>query len=728
MYGQRMRGRWTLVRLKGRPEEGDNWLLIKKKDVHAEPGQPEGLVERFLDSVISGRSVDDPSLVEESSEQQSMQARAPVDARPMLAQRSETLPEGEAWCFELKLDGIRAICWAVPDGDVQVFSRRGHRLEAAFPEIAESLELLARRGGCEFVLDGEIVAASPEGGPRFEDLQPRFNLREPAEIASGARAQPAEMYIFDLLWLDGEDLRNEPLSDRKDQLRRLLKSAGHRLHYVAHDVTRGGSMKERARREGFEGVVAKRLKSRYRSGERTPDWVKFKELARQEFVVGGWTEPQGGRHGFGALVVGFYDDVDGEAQLRCAGRVGSGFSDADLASIFQRLSELEQPESPFAQVPDDVKGAHWVRPELVAEVKFQEWTREERLRQPVFLGLRADIEPIRVVREGRAQEVAKGPAVEVSPDISALIQTLEALEKAGDDGDVVVEGRRLKVTNLSKVFWPDVGATKGELMRYYLAVAPAIIAAVDGRPLTLERYPNGITGEMFYQQRMPGPIPDGVRTVTLEVDGEPAERVVGGDLYTLLYTTQLAAISQHIWPSRLASLEDMDYSVLDLDPGEGVPFEAVREAALATREQLERLGLRGYAKTSGASGIHVVVPLQAGTNYDTGRLLAELIANLVARAHPDLTTVQRVVSRRGTRVYLDFLQNRRGSTVASAYSVRPRPGATVSAPLAWHELESSFAPDDFSIRSFRDRLDRVGDLWASCRIDANDVREVLEIL
>jgi bifunctional non-homologous end joining protein LigD len=233
---------------------------------------------------------------------------------------------------------------------------------------------------------------------------------------------------------------------------------------------------------------------------------------------------------------------------------------------------------------------------------------------------------------------------------------------------------------------------------------------------------------MFYQQKMAGPVPEAVQTVTLEVDGEPAERVVGGDLYTLLYTVQLAAISQHVWPSRLGSLDEMDYTVLDLDPGEGVPFAAVRQAALATREQLERLGLRGYPKTSGASGMHIVIPLEAATSYETGRLLAELVAQLVAQSTPDLTTVQRVASKRGPRVYLDFLQNRRGATLASAYSVRPHPGATVSAPLSWAELETDLQPTDFDLRSMAERVDAVGDLWVACRTDANDVREVLEVL
>lgn len=727
LYGERLRGRWTLVRMKGKPGEGDdNWLLIKKKDVYAEPGEPEGLVERYLDSVVSGREVDDPSLVEQ--EQDGSSVAPPVDVRPMLAQPGGTLPRGEAWCFELKLDGIRAIAWADKVARPRIYSRRGGRLDEKFPEVADAIELLARRCGRAFVIDGEIVATTAEGGPRFQDLQPRFNLKDSLEIQRMARSQPAEMYVFDLLWIDGEDLRDAPLSDRKERLRTLMKDAGYGLHLVLHEVASGVEMQERARREGWEGVIAKRLKSRYRSGERTQDWLKVKELDRQEFIVCGWTEPQGGRRGFGALVVGYHEGEGEGKRLRCAGRVGSGFSQEDLESIKGRLDQSAVDECPFAEVPEDLKDAHWVRPELVAEVKFQGWTREDRLRQPVFLGLRTDVEPVSVTRDAGATRLEKGPAIEVTTELASLIQVLEGLESAGVDGDVTVEGRRLKVSNLHKVFWPDIGATKGALLRYYASVAPAILPVVADRPLTLERYPNGITGEMFYQQRAPDGVPEGVRTVELELEGERVDRLIGGDLYTLLYTAQLAAISQHVWPSRVPKVDEIDYTILDLDPGEGVDFAAVRETALAVREQLQRLGLRGYPKTSGGSGLHVVVPLQAGTSYETARLLAELVAQLVARSRPDLATVQRVVSKRGPRVYVDFLQNRRGATVASAYSVRPRPAAPVSAPLLWSEVEGQLQPEDFTLRTMSDRLASVGDLWAACRSDANDVREVLELL
>lgn len=723
LRGERLRGRWTLVRMKGRADEGDdNWLFIKKKDVYAEPGEPDALVERFQDSVVSGRTVDDPAL----QEAERGEAKAPVDLRPMLARPEQTLPQGEAWCFELKLDGIRALAWSGLADRPRIYSRRGVRLDDPFPEISDAVELLARRSGHDFVIDGEIVAATPDGGPRFQDLQPRFNLKEPAEILRMARAQPAEMYVFDLLWIDGEDLRDAPLSERKERLRALMKDSGHGLHYVQHEVASGSGMLQRARREGWEGVIAKRLKSRYRSGERSQDWLKIKELDRQEFVICGWTDPQGGRQGFGALVLGYAETEGGE--LRCAGRVGTGFSQSDLELIRSKLDELERAEPPFSDVPEDLKDAHWVRPELVAEVRFQGWTREERLRAPVFLGLRADVEPGRVTREAGPTVREKGPRVELTSDLRSLIEVLEGLERAGEDGDVSVDGRRLKVTNLGKVFWPDIEATKGELLRYYVSVAPAILPVVADRPLTLERYPNGITGEMFYQQRAPDGLPEGARTVELELDGERVDRLIGGDLYTLLYSAQLAAISQHVWPSRVPSVDEIDYTILDLDPGEGVPFSAVRESALAVREQLQRLGLRGYPKTSGGTGLHVVIPLEKKTSYETARLLAELVAQLVARSRPNLTTVQRVVAKRGARVYLDFLQNRRGATVASAYSVRPRPGAPVSAPLRWNEVESEFRPEDFTIRTMGARLIDAGDLWAACRSDANAVREVLELL
>lgn len=727
LYGERLHGRWALVRMKGREDGDDNWLLLKKKDIHAEPGEPEGLVERYRDSVVSGRELDDPQLgtPEDGTDEVVGAVRPPVDVRPMLAQRRESLPQGEAWAFELKLDGVRAVGWARPDGPAIVFSRRGVRLDHAFPEISEALELLSRRTGHEFVVDGEIVAATAEGGPSFGDLQPRFNLRDAREILFHARTRPAELHVFDLIWIDGEDERDRPLSERKERLRRLVSAAGHRLHYVPHDVASGQAMIDRARREGWEGVVAKRLKSRYRSGERTQDWLKVKELARQEFVVCGWTEPQGARQGFGALVVGYYDEG---GELRCAGRVGTGFSEATLRSLMERLRRLEIDESPLSEIPDDLHEAHWVRPELVVEVKFLEWTRDDRLRQPVFLGIRGDIDPRAIGREISGERVPQGPAVRLSPEQEALFGLLEGMERAAEDGDVEVGGLRLRVTNLDKVLWPDIGATKGELLRYYLAVSPAILPVIEDRPLTLERYPHGIGGEMFYQQRAPEPVPEGVRTEIIEVEDEAVERLVGGDLYTLLYTAQLAAISQHVWPSRVGSLEDCDYSVLDLDPSEGVPFSAVCETGLAVRDQLERLGLRGYPKTSGASGMHVVIPLQAGTTYETARLLAELLAQLVARSDPDLTTVQRVIAKRGQRVYLDFLQNRRGLTVASAYSVRPRAAATVSAPLAWQELERGVDPQEFTLRTMAERLRSVGDLWSMCRADHNDVREVLELL
>ena len=727
LRGERMRGRWGLVRMKGRDEE-DNWLLLKKRDAYADPGDPEGLVEKHTDSVVSGRDLEETAALGGESPEEAARLRPPVETRPMLAGSVEVLPKGEAWCYELKVDGIRAIAWAQPDGTVRIDSRRGRRLEEAFPEITDALELLSRRTGSAFVVDGEIVAPAGEQAPSFEDLQPRFNLQDRREIERWAREQPASLYLFDLLWLDGSDIRESPLSERKAQLRSLLKSAPHRVYYTPHDVGTGAAMLDRARREGWEGVIAKRLKSRYRSGERSQDWLKYKERPEQEFLVCGWTDPQGARTGFGALVLGYRSEAGADSEILPAGRVGSGFSEAGLREITAKLEELAVEESPFEEVPEDLADAHWVRPELVAQVKFQNWTKDDRLRQPVFVGLRVDKNPTEVVREPTPGTRPGGAPVQLTPEMETALKTLSALEEGAGEGDLNVGGSRLRVTNLAKVLFPASGVTKGELLRYYVSVAPAILPVVEDRPLTLERYPDGIVGEMFYQQRAPEPVPEGIRTEVIEVEDEEVARLIGGDLRTLLYVVQLAAISQHVWPSRVGSLEELDYTTLDLDPAEGVPFSAVRDAARATKEQLDRLGIRGYAKTSGATGVHIVIPLESGTTFETGRLLAELVARLVAGAYPDLATVQRVISKRGKRVYMDFLQNRRGLTIASAYSVRPRPGAPVSAPLLWSELDEEIEPEHFNVRTMGDRLEKVGDLWAACRADANDVREVLELL
>jgi bifunctional non-homologous end joining protein LigD len=378
--------------------------------------------------------------------------------------------------------------------------------------------------------------------------------------------------------------------------------------------------------------------------------------------------------------------------------------------------------------PPDESGLHWAEPRLVAVVKFQEWTREGRLRAPVFLGLRHD-KPARDVRiETREREAAPADAgPPLSPELDSLLIELERAESAGKSLQADVEGVSLTFTNLDKTLWPEDGITKGELVRYYARVSPWLLPALAERPLHLERYPNGIDGERFWQQRAPQPVPEGIPTVEMEDDEDgPVERLVGGSLATILYTAQLAAIPQHPWFSRVGSLEFADYAVLDLDPGDEVTFDVVRDVARWARDELHRLDLVGFVKTSGGRGLHVVLPLGPGVPYASARLLTQLVAALVARRHRARATLERSKKKRAAdKVYLDCFQNEQGKTIASVYSVRPRPGAPVSTPLRWEELDSDLDPQDFRLREVWDRFPYVGDLWVPARTEVNEVGAVV---
>ncbi|MGH7545061.1 MAG: DNA ligase D, partial [Gemmatimonadota bacterium] len=611
LFGERMKGKWGLIRIRG-SAPGDAagkapWLLIKKKDEHASAARD--LVSEYHTSVVSGltfREVDEAGVKGERVRARgpgAVAAEAP-DFQPMLAERSEQLPGGTGWVLEEKVDGVRVIVRAGPE-DVRLLSRTGQRLEPAFPEVAEAVRRVAERSGASFVLDAELAVRDAQGRARFEEIQPRINLKSPAEIQGWARRRPAELFAFDCLWANGLYFADRPLTERKVALRELLRFAEDGVHELpwwdadaeSDDVWR------RAQVERWEGLMAKRRDSRYLSGRRSREWVKVKLVNQEEFVVVGWTDPEGGRSGFGALLLGYHDET---GDLRYAGRAGTGFSTADLEAIAGELRPLERETSPCVDPPGEA-GLHWVAPRLVAAVKFQEWTRDRRLRAPVFLGLRRDkpAERVRITEREIAGAAADlGPAA--TSELDALHADLERAEATGKDLRATVDGVELTFTNLAKVLWPEDGVTKGDLLRYYARVSPWLCPALADRPLHLERYPDGIDGERFWQQRAPSPAPQGIPTVAMEDDGEVVERLVGGSPATLLYTTQLAAIPQHPWPSRVDSLESMDYAILDLDPGPEVTFERVRDVARWAREELDGLDLLAFLKTSGGRGLHIV--------------------------------------------------------------------------------------------------------------------------
>jgi bifunctional non-homologous end joining protein LigD len=662
---------------------------------------------------------------------------------PMLASVGDDLPRGAGWVFEPKYDGIRVLAYAERDG-VALISRNGIDKAQSFPEIVDALTALRKRAKRPFVIDGEIVVMRGDTPSRFQDLQSRMHVIDRGAIAAHRTETPAALMVFDLLMDGTQTIVAEPWRERRKRLAALLghTDAEHagtlRLSDVAED---GAALLDEAREHAWEGVIAKRADAPYELGRRSRSWLKLKLEQRQEFVVGGWTEPRRARAHFGAILLGYYD-ADG--RLIYAGHTGTGFSGRGLSELSKRLERLTQAKSPFTTTPKTNEPAHWVRPEIVVEIKFNEWTSGGHLRQPVFLGVRDDKAASDVVREAQSKvsdKEAKSPSrttakttrgkkakVKAKADSAgarsvaslrmtgALRATIEKLDAIiADDGAGILDlpTGTLEVSNLNKVFFPQSKQTKGDVMRFYAQVSPYLLPAIADRPLVMKRFPNGVTGKAFYQQKAPADAPKSVRVESVADEGmTTADRLIGGDLATLLYVAQLGAISIDPWHSRVGSVQTADYAIIDLDPGPRAPFTRVVEVALIVKEALDEFGLHAVPKTSGASGIHIALPLPPGVPNDGARMLAELVATRVAARHPKIATIERwVKSRASGAVYVDFLQNIRGKTVAGVYSVRAQPTATVSTPLEWSEITEDLDPTAFTIATVPERVREHGDLW-----------------
>ena len=663
----------------------------------------------------------------------------------MLATLAEPPLKGRGLVYEPKYDGIRALVHVPPRNDpggVRLWSRLGNEKTAQFPSIVRAMEPLRSSLRAPLLLDAEIVALDKKGNPAgFQRLQGRIHLSDARDVEQIDKAQPVALIAFDLLRDGDEDIRGLPLTQRRARLEAHLHphvSATLRLsEQIAED---GTALDARARREGWEGLIVKEAAAPYQSGRRSPTWRKCKVVHEQEFVVGGWTEPRHTRAYFGALLLGVHDEKTGA--LTYVGHTGTGFDQAELERVSKLLKAREIPRSPFAAQPKTNEPPHWVRPDLVAQVRFTEWTADAKLRHPVYLGLRDDKrasdvrreEPVKGSNRGQTR-VKRGtdrgqtgvkPArrsAKVDASLSAVIDQLQALENARRDGTIELpDGGRLGISNPAKVFWPLGKLTKGDLLRYYVEVSPYILPAVADRPLVMKRFPNGVTGMAFYQQRkrLEQP-PPGVRIETIADNIDPIlegdeQRFIGGSLITLLYMTQIAAISQDPWFSRVQSPLDADYVAIDLDPDDDAPFSRVLDVARWVHDELEALGVPGVPKTSGSSGLHIYVPLPPHTSYESGQLFCQIVATVVASRHPRVATVERTVRARprGT-VYVDFLQNILGKTLATAYSARASDFAGVSTPLTWDEVHAGVDPTDFTIKTAPARFREVGDLWARLR-------------
>ena len=677
LKGHKLRGRWTLIKTK-RSEK--DWLLIKERDAYASDQSTDSYPS---DSVLSGLTVEelasgeDPAApIEKELARLGAVARRvdPAKLRPMLAERGEPFTKA-GWLFEIKYDGYRLIA-SKSAGATRLWSRAGHDLSDTFPEIVTAI------GGLPFehiVLDGEVVVHDTAGLPSFARLQKRGRLTRRHDIARAALALPATYYAFDLPGFGDYDLRGLSLRARKSVLEGTLPTVGP-VRYSAHVEGEGEAMYEHMRKLGLEGVLAKRADSKYVSG-RSGDWLKLAIMNTDDFVVVGWTDPKGSQTGFGALLLAQYA---GDT-LTFMGRAGSGYSIEDLTTLRERLDALPKADPP-AGAPAEA-GAHWVRPDFAVEVRFREVTPDGLLRQPVFLRLRDDKPLDECVRRSEGDEVPAPAAV-----------------SGGSSVD-----KHIHFTNLDKVFWPGEGYTKGDLIDYYRAVSKWLLPYLADRPLVMTRYPDGIEGKSFFQKDAPGYAPEWIRRQVLW--SEQAQREVryfiAEDEESLAYIINLGTIPLHIWSSRLATLERPDWCILDLDP-KGAPFADVLKIAKAIRVLCEDIELPCLPKTSGSTGLHVLIPLGQAFTYEQSRTLGELIARVVTAELPDIATITRAVGDRGGKVYVDYLQNGHGRLLVGPFSVRPLPGAPVSMPLLWSEVKSGLTNARFTIRNAVARLEKLG--------------------
>jgi bifunctional non-homologous end joining protein LigD len=684
LHGFKLRGRWTLARMSGKDKD---WLLLKKKDAAV---AVEELTQRYPQSVLSGLTVEEIADVE--ARRAAVRARllalgaarrevSPREQPFMLATLAEKPFSKEGWLFEIKYDGVRV--FASRRGDaVRLHGRSGLEVTGRYPEVVAALRALPLD---RFLIDGEIVALDPDGKPSFQRLQSRMGLTNPRDVEHAAAQVPVVGVFFDCLTLDGYDLRRLPLHARKECLQLLLPPLG-QIRYGDHVTTQGDAFFAAASESRLEGIVAKKASSVY-SGGRSPDWIKIKCQQRQEFVIGGYTDPQGSRAYFGALHIGLYEG----GQLVYVSKVGTGFDEATLAALWDALRPLARPTSPFDVGGPAGRGHHWVEPRLVCEVRFTEWTNDGGLRHPTFMGLRSDKRPEHCQREALVVLLPEDAPRPVTP--------------------VSHEGERLvRFTNLKKVFWPVDGYTKGDLIRYYDSVAPLLLPYLENRPLVLTRYPDGITGKSFFQKDAPDFVPSWVRTE--RIYSKDAQREIDyfivNDAETLSYVINLGTIPLHLWSARLHSLDRPDWLVLDLDP-KGAPFTDVVAVAQALHRILEGLRLPSYVKTSGATGLHILLPLGARYSHEEARNFARLLALLGVDAVPDISTIARPIQSRAGKVYVDFGQNGHGRTIVAPYSARPLPGAPVSCPLRWSEVTPDLDPAHFTLATLPRRFAKMDD-------------------
>jgi bifunctional non-homologous end joining protein LigD len=710
MHGEKLRGRWNLIRVRGREgERAQPWLLIKENDEEARPAAEYDVTEALPDSVMTvekrasrkraapakkARAGLDSRLRGKDKTEvpaAAVKADLPIALFPQLAVLVDEPPKGAGWIYEVKFDGYRLLT-RIDGDDVRLFTRNGNDWSSRLKPLRDEVRAL---GIASAWLDGEIVVMNGKGNPDFQSLQRAFDSSKTADIV---------FFVFDLPHFGGYDLRRVPLLERRQLLQRLLESreSAH-VRYSEHFDAPVAQLLEGACKKGLEGLIGKRADAPYAS-TRSTSWIKLKCTRRQEFVVAGYTDPKGSRTGFGSLLLGVHD---AEGRLVYAGNVGTGFDESLLRSLMAKLEALATDKDPFHERPRSVKG-HWVRPKLIAEVAFTEWTGDGRIRHPVFHGLRADKDPQAITREPEVHEVdAKKPPVRAPGGAKAKARGSRAAAAPR-----AAEALGIKITNPDRVIDPKSKATKLDLAQYYERIAEHMLPHLVGRPIALVRAPTGIGGELFFQKHGEKIKIPGIRQLDRSYwPGHPAMLEVA-TRETLVGAAQMNVIELHTWNSTTADIAHPDRVIFDLDPGEGVDWEALKEATALMKNMLDLLGLESFLKTSGGKGLHVVVPLTPKWGYDEVKDFSEKVVQHMAATVPKLFVAKSGARNRVGRIFIDYLRNGKGATTIAAFSARARPGLGVSVPVTWKELPGLVAADQWNIANVHERLKKLrADPW-----------------
>jgi bifunctional non-homologous end joining protein LigD len=730
LNGEKLRGSFVLVKLK-HSEKGNEWLMIKHKDAAEDPGWD---IEQHDGSVLTGRTLQEiaeelppkrrASPLQAAELQGARKSAMPSRLGPMLATIGGAPFSDPNWLFEIKWDGVRALAW-IADRTLTMRSRTGQDITRRYPELASLPKAIAAPTA---ILDGEIVALDARGHSDFERLQERMHVQAPSDNL--VSKTPVVYFVFDLLYCDGYDLREAPLLERKQLLQQLLHKS-ERFHYSDHQLEHGKELFELAKENGLEGIVAKRTASAYGS-DRSANWVKLKVIKTLDAVVGGWTAARTAAIPFGSLLLGLFQGK----KLRFIGHVGSGFDEKRFDELENKLKKLEVSTCPFDTTPETNEKPTWVSPAMVARVKFSGWTQEHSLRHPVFLAVREDVQPADCRWETEVAPSATPPVVHAPEIAGKVLKTKAQIEDELFDGrcenvTIELDGKRLRFSNLNKIYFPESGYTKRNLLAYYYRIADLILPFLLDRPLVLRRYPDGIKGQAFFQKDLREGLPEWFRTVPIQSEekGKEIHYATVDDRASLLFLTGLGCIDHNPWSSRISDLDHPDYFFFDLDPSEGTDFSVVVTIAGALQEELKELRMVSFLKTSGATGIHIYIPVEPVYTYEQLRTFGEIVAHPVAMKHPNFVTSERSVARRPAgRVLIDVQQNAHGRPLAAPYAVRAFPKAPVSAPVLPRELRPSLRPEALNIKTIFPRIQKKGDLWADFGKHRQRLEPAIELL